>query len=191
MFDEKIPVVCETDINGAISALIAQAANFNERSVFFADLTVRHPEDDNAELLWHCGPFPFSLKKSGAEARVGCHIILGGAPPGICDWEIEGGDVSIVRFDGVGGKYSLFAGEARGTTGPKTIGTYLWIKVRDWSRWEEKLISGPYIHHVAGVHGRIAAVLYEASKYMKGVCFDPCEPDTDEIRNWLAGRGDK
>jgi len=188
MFDEGIPVACETDINGAISALILQAAVFNGSPVFFADLTVRHPEDDNSELLWHCGPFPFSLKKKDTEARIGCHFIIEGAPSGICDWEIRGGDVSIIRFDGVNGKYSIFAGEAIGTTGPKTIGTYLWIKVKDWSRWEEKLIYGPYIHHVVGVHGKVSAVLYEASKYIKGVNFEPCEPDIEEIKDRCAGR---
>lgn len=61
LFDERIPVACETDINGAVSSIIAQAAFFKEKPVFFADLTIRHPEDDNAELLWHCGNFPLSL----------------------------------------------------------------------------------------------------------------------------------
>ena len=63
LFDEGIPVVCETDINGAITAVITQAAGLGKFPVFFADVTVRHPEDDNSELLWHCGPFPYSLKK--------------------------------------------------------------------------------------------------------------------------------
>jgi len=60
LFDEKIPVACETDIHGAISSIITQAAAFDEKPVFFADLTIRHPEDENAELLLHCGPFPLS-----------------------------------------------------------------------------------------------------------------------------------
>lgn len=188
LFDEMIPVACETDINGAVSALIAQTAVFNEKPVFFADVTVRHPEDDNAELLWHCGPFPYSLRKSDLKSSVGKHFILGGSPAGTCNWEIKGGDVSVVRFDGVNGRYSLFAGQAEGTDGPVTRGTYIWIKVRDWSRWEEKLIYGPYIHHVAGIHGKIAPVLYEASKYIDGLEFDACEPDENEIKDWLACR---
>jgi L-fucose isomerase-like protein len=188
MFDDKIPVACETDINGAISALIAQAATFNENPVFFADLTIRNPEDDNSELLWHCGPFPSSLRKKGEKGSVGCHFVLDGFPPGTCNWEIKGGDVSIIRFDGVNGKYSLFVGEAKGIEGPKTKGTYLWIKAKDWSLWEEKLIMGPYIHHIAGVHGLLSPVLYEASKYINGVCFDPAEPSLDEIKDWLACR---
>jgi len=188
MSDDKIPVICETDVHGAVSALIAQAATFNETSIFFADLTIRNPNDDNSELLWHCGPFPYSLRKEGEGGSVGCHYVLDGAPPGNCNWEIKGGDVSIVRFEGVNGKYYLFCSEARGIDGPKMKGTYLWVKVRDWSIWEERLIIGPYIHHVAGIHGKLTPILYEASKYMNGVHFDCVEPNIDEIRNWLACR---
>ena len=69
-----------------------------------------------------------------------------------------------------------------------TQGTYLWITAKDWSLWEEKLIMGPYIHHIAGEHGLLSPVLYEASKYINGVCFDPAEPSLNEIKDWLACR---
>ena len=69
--DEGLPVVCETDIHGAITAVMTQALTFNTEPQFFADLTVRHPEDDNAELLWHCGNFPRSLAGDQASAVAG------------------------------------------------------------------------------------------------------------------------
>ena len=188
LFDKKIPVACETDINGAITSVIASAAAFGEKPLFFADITIRHPQDDNAELLWHCGPFPYSLKKEGEKGCVEDHFILDSHPPGTCNWEIKGGDVSIVRFDGVNGKYSIFVGHAKGTDGPKTKGTYLWVKVNDWEKWEECLINGPYIHHVVGVHDKIAPVIFEASKYMNDIKLDLVEPDEKEIRQWLSAR---
>ncbi len=191
LFDEMIPVACETDICGAITAVIAQAADFNNSPVFFADVTVRHPEDDNSELLWHCGPFPYSLKKEGSKAEITKHFVLDNNPPGTCSWEIKGGSMSVIRFDGIGGKYSIFAGHAEGTTGPKNKGTYIWIKVKDWSLWEEKLINGPYIHHVAGIHAKIAPVISEACKYIKNLCFDPVQPSQREISDWLACRIDE
>ncbi len=188
LFDELIPVACETDINGAVSSLIAQAATFYEKPVFFADITIRHPEDDNAELLWHCGPFPYSMKKNSSKSDVGYNFILENKPAGVCNWEIKGGDISVIRFDGIKGKYSLFSGQAIGTNGPSTKGTYLWIKVKDWTRWEEKLIYGPYIHHVAGIHAKISPVLYEALRYIKHLEFDACEPGLEEIKDWLFCR---
>lgn len=188
LFDEKIPVACETDIHGAISSIVTQAASFDEKPVFFADLTIRHPEDDNAELLWHCGPFPLSLKKEGSKAFVSNHLIMEEGCPGTGNWEIKGGDLSLVRFDGFEGKYNLFVGHAKGTTGPWNSGTYLWIKVNDWSKWEEKLINGPYIHHVIGIHDKIAPVLFEAVKYIKGLQLDTIDPTIEEIKDWIACR---
>lgn len=185
LFDKKIPVACETDINGAVTSVIASAASFGEKPLFFADVTIRNPQDDNSELLWHCGPFPFSLKKEGTQGCVENHFILDSHPPGTCSWEIKGGDITVVRFDGVNGKYSIFAGHAKGIDGPKTKGTYLWIKVKDWIKWEETLINGPYIHHVVGVHDKIAPVIFEASKYIEGVKVDLVEPDEEEIKQWL------
>jgi len=101
---------------------------------------------------------------------------------------LRGGDVTVIRFDGLKGKYSLFTGQAVGTTGPKTTGTYLWIKTGDWTKWEEKLIYGPYIHHVAAVHGKVSPVLYEASRYIDGLDLDAIDPGEEEIKDWIAGR---
>lgn len=59
--DEQIPVTYETDIHGAITSIMVQAATLNVAPTFFADITVRHPENPNGELLFHCGNFPVSL----------------------------------------------------------------------------------------------------------------------------------
>ena len=56
--DEGIPVVCETDIHGAITSLMVEAAGMGESRSFFADWTIRHPDNPNGELLQHCGPWP-------------------------------------------------------------------------------------------------------------------------------------
>lgn len=62
LIDEGIPVSCETDINAAVTSVMMQAVTLGDSASFFADLTIRHPENDNRELLWHCGPFPYSLR---------------------------------------------------------------------------------------------------------------------------------
>jgi len=185
--DAGIPVVCETDIHGAITAAMLQASRQGETPAFFADLTIRHPKNDNAELLWHCGPFPYSLKTQDSPASIGRHFIKPSHCPGVAEWEIKGGDVTIARFDGVQGDYSLLMGHARGTKGPRNRGTYLWIEVEDWPLWEEKLIRGPYIHHVAAIHGHVAPILYEACRYIPGLSPDPVEPTAEEIKKMLRG----
>lgn len=60
--EEGIPVVCETDIHGAITALLVEAAALDDTRSFFADWTIRHPDIENGELLQHCGPWPIDRK---------------------------------------------------------------------------------------------------------------------------------
>ena len=104
MADEGLPISCETDINGAVTLAMLQAVTLGKESSFLADLTIRHPQNDNAELLWHCGPFPYSLKDSGCQAR-----LVGGQER----FELKKGDITVCRFDDCDGKYYLFGGEGR------------------------------------------------------------------------------
>lgn len=158
--EKGLPMACETDVHGAITSAILSAAARGESPNFLADVTVRHPTNDNAELLWHCGPFPKSLAKDPKKrVMIECHG----------QWELKGGDVTIARFDAIGGKYSLFAGQAVGTDGPSTEGNYIWIETDDWPKWERKLVCGPYVHHVAGIHGKFIPVLDEACKYIGNI----------------------
>lgn len=166
--DEGLPVACETDICGAVSSVIAQAAAGDTTPTFFADLTVRHPYDHNTELLWHCGPFPPSLSKDGKTA-IGSHYTLPSGCPGVCEWEIRHGDITVLRFDGLNGQYSIFAAKGEGVDGPKCRGTYVWTRFSDWEAIEKKLIYGPYIHHVAGVHGDIIPIVEEALRYLPNI----------------------
>lgn len=177
--DDGFPVACETDIHGAITSLMAQGAVLGQRATFLADMTIRHPQNDNAELLWHCGVFPLSLKKEGCAGKLNNHY--GAGVPGAAEWEIRGGDITILRFDGAGGEYRLLMAEGRGTDGPKNKGTYLWAEFDNWIKLEKRLIHGPYIHHCTGVHGKVAAVLYEACKYIEGLEPDPVYPSKEEL----------
>jgi len=157
--DEGIPVACECDLNGAISQTIANAINLYDESAFLADLTIRNPENDKSELLWHCGPFPYSLKAKDCDAE-----LIDGQE----QFRIHDGELTLCRFDDLNGTYSLFAGEgySKSKEGPVTTGTYTYLEVDDWKRWEEKLIFGPYIHHVAGVYGNYLPVLREIARYL-------------------------
>lgn len=183
--DEGIPAVCETDIHGAVSSIMLQEAALRSSAVFFADLTVRHPHNDNAELLWHCGNFPVSLKKEGVRAEAGHHFIMPHHCAGTGEWELKGGDITVCRFDGDHGEYQLLIGEGKAVDGPKTKGTYVWFEVKDWPLWEEKIVTGPYVHHCAGVHAKVAPVLYEACKYIPGLKADAVEPTATEIESYM------
>ena len=102
--DEGLPVSCETDVNGAVTMAMLQAVTLGKEACFLADLTIRHPQNDNAELLWHCGPFPYSLKDSSSVARL---------VQGQERFELKKGPITVCRFDDMDGKYYLFGGEGQ------------------------------------------------------------------------------
>ncbi len=175
--EEGFPVVCETDIHGAITALMLEAAGMDEARTFFADWTVRHPDNENGELLQHCGPWPIS---------VACEKPTIGYPlafdhPGAVEAEAKHGEMTLCRFDGDNGEYSLLLGHAKGVDGPKTKGTYVWVEVADLKRLENKVVCGPYIHHCVGIHKDVVPVLYEACKYI-GIKPDLYDPIEDEVQ---------
>ncbi len=179
-----LPTICEVDIHGAITSLMVQAAALYHSPTFLADMTIRHPYNDNAELMWHCGVFPKSLKKEGTEVELCEHYNR--RAPAVNHVELTGGDITIARFDGVRGEYSLLMGHGKGVDGPHTFGSYAWVEFEDWPKWEHKFIYGPYIHHCTGVHGKFAPALYEACRYLP-ITADPVEPTAEEIQAYLRG----
>ncbi len=180
--DEGIPVVCETDIHGAITSILVEAAGMGETRSFFADWTIRHPDVENGELLQHCGPWPISIAKEKAKLT----YPLAFDHPGSITAEAKHGDVSLVRFDGDNGEYSLLLGNAKGIEGPKGMGTYLWVEVENIKRLESKIVEGPYIHHCVGIHKDVVPVLYEACKYI-GVAPDLYDPIEEDVKAYLRG----
>ena len=180
--DEGIPTVCETDIHGAITALMVEAAGMGETRSFFADWTIRHPDVENGELLQHCGPWPISIAKETPKLT----YPLAFEHPGSITAEAKHGDVSLVRFDGDNGEYSLLLGNAKGIDGPKGMGTYLWVEVENIKRLETKLVEGPYIHHCVGIHKNVVPVLFEACKYI-GVTPDLYDPIEEDVKAYLRG----
>lgn len=180
--EEGIPVVCETDIHGAITALLVEAAGLGEIRSFFADWTIRHPDVENGELLQHCGPWPISV--AGETPKLTYPLAFD--HPGSITAEAKHGEVSLVRFDGDNGEYSLLLGRAKGIEGPKGMGTYLWVEVENIKRLEAKIVEGPYIHHCVGIHKDVVPVLYEACKYM-GIQPDLYDPIEEEIKAYLRG----
>ena len=184
MNEMGFPVVCETDIHGAITEMITMAACNDNTRGFFADWTIRHPDNPNGELLQHCGPWPESVCKDKPQLT----WPLAFDYPGAITSEAKHGDgkLTLTRFDGDGGEYSLLLGNAKGVDGPKGMGTYLWVEVENIKRLEAKVVEGPYIHHCVGIHRDVVPVLYEACKYM-GIKADLYDPIEEQVKAYWRG----
>lgn len=179
---EGLPVVCETDIHGAITSILVQGAVLGNERTFFADWTVRHPDNKNGELLQHCGPWPISVAKE--KPVLGYPLAFD--HPGAVEAAAKDGEVTLARFDGDNGKYSLLLGNGRVVPGPYTKGTYSWVEVEDLDRLEEKIVTGPYIHHCTGIYGDVVPVLYEACRYI-GIEADLFDPVEEEVKGKIRG----
>ena len=159
-------ISCESDLHGAISMAMLSCASLGRKIPFFGEFTVRNPENRNSELLWHCGPFAYSLKKDGCPCK----------NVNMRQWfQVKDGHYTITRFDQDNGDYMMLAGQFDSTTGPYTFGTYLWAQFDDLSKWERKLVEGPYIHHMAEIEGDYTEELKEFSKYVPGLKIDTVE----------------
>ena len=159
-------ISCESDLHGAISMAMLSCASLGRKIPFFGEFTVRNPENRNSELLWHCGPFAYSLKKDGCPSK----------NVNMRQWfQVKDGHYTITRFDQDNGDYMMLAGQFDSTTGPYTFGTYIWAQFDDLSKWERKLVEGPYIHHMAEIEGDYTEELKEFSKYVPGLKIDTVE----------------
>lgn len=166
---EKIPLADESDIHGAISSVLLNAAKKTEDPVFLPEYTIRHPENNNAVLMWH-GSAPLSLKDPEfKKINISAPWILTDLPPVSLQYKMKDGKLTVCRFDGDNGEYILGIGEGKTVKGPYTREYYLWMEVDNWPEWEKKLIEGPYIHHCSCTYDTCSGILEEACKYIPGL----------------------
>lgn len=181
--EEGIPFVCETDVHGAISELLIEAASLGEHRAIFADVNCRHPENKNGELFQHLGVFAYSTAET-KPILPQRHFVFD--YPGSVAFRAIKDEYTLCRFDGDNGEYSLLMGTGKGIDGPYNQGTYLYLEFENLNRLEFKLVEGPYIHHVAAVRKNVVPILYEACKYL-GVKPDFFDPIEEDVKAYLRG----
>ena len=159
-------VSCESDIHCAMTMALLKCATLGEGRPLFGEFTVRHPENKNAELLWHCGLFPLSQKaESGtdSEARLVNQR----------EWfRGKDGTYTLARIDQESGDYMILPLLCNTTTGPKTSGTYIWGEFDNLQKIEDRLIDGPYIHHFIEIMGDYRKEINEFCKYFPNLKVD-------------------
>ena len=162
-----LPTGCELDIWGGISMLILKAAALGEDAPLLADWTYRHPTNPNGELIWHGGPFAYSLADKTKHPEIKKRFFGPDRKFFEPHWELKQGHLTMFRMDELDGEYYTFVGDADTIEGPATTSTYVWVEVKpSWKRWEEKLMFGPFIHHVGGIYGDYNDVLEEVVRYL-------------------------
>jgi len=166
LVQEWFPVGAESDIHGAVSSVLIEAASASGEPSFFPEYTVRHPTNDNAILLWHATA-PLSLRHpSIKKIKIAPPWILKGLPPTSPQFLLKEGPLTVCRFDGDTNDYRLGIGQGTTVPGPATREFYTWMEVDNWPRWERQIMQGPYIHHCSSTFDHCADVLEEACRYI-------------------------
>lgn len=156
-------ISCESDIHCAMTMALLKCATLGKGIPLFGEFTVRHPENQNAELLWHCGPFPVSEKAEGTKARlVNQRVWL----------RAKDGTYTVARIDQESGNYMVLPMVCNTTVGPQTHGTYIWGEFEDLQKIEDRLIDGPYIHHFVEIKGDYRKEINEFCKYFPNLKVD-------------------
>lgn len=157
---------CESDMHATMTQVMLSCLTFGRKKPFLGEFTTRHPTDRNIELMWHCGPFAYSLKKKGTQPKM----------VNMRQWlQVEEGHYTVARIDQDHGNYSVAVCECDSAEGPYTFGSYLWGKFKDLPSIERKLIEGPYIHHVSEIEGSLTDSIREFCKYIPALRFDGLE----------------
>ena len=164
--DKDVYVACEWDIHMTMTNVLLLSATRGKEKPIQGEFTCRHPENDNAELLWHCGPFPLKYKAPDEKPW------LYNTKP---SFRLKDGEYTIARFQAEKGKYYLFADKFHTCEGPKTFGTYMWAQFKDLPKLERKLVEGPYIHHMSEIPGDYTEYFKEFTKYFDEIQFDNAE----------------
>ena len=159
-------ISCESDMHCVMTMAILKCATLGEGKPLFGEFTVRHPENKNAELLWHCGPFPLSQK---AESGIDSEARLVNQR----SWfRGKDGTYTIARIDQESGDYMILPLVADTTKGPQTHGTYIWVEFDNLQKIEDRLIDGPYIHHFVEIEGDYKKEIKEFCKYFPNLKVD-------------------
>ena len=159
-------VSCESDMHATLTMTLLKCATLGEGKPLFGEFTVRHPENQNAELLWHCGPFPLSQKAESGTDSVARLVNQR-------SWfRAKDGEYTVARLDQESGDYMILPLLAHTTEGPQTHGTYLWAEFEDLQKIEDRLLEGPYIHHFVEIAGDYRKEIAEFCKYFPNLKID-------------------
>lgn len=143
-------VVCEGDVEGALS-MLAQRAIGGE-TPFLADFSQVNLAE-NFALLWHCGVAPCNLWDGQCTRAL--HTYFAGGKGVTADFVMKPGALSIVRIDSAGAEYRLFLQRGQGLPMQKELrGTYLKVQFQEAiGAVLEKVIYNGVAHHVSMVYG--------------------------------------
>jgi len=173
--ERGILAACEADVLGALSMLASYRAALGRVPPHFIDWTIRHRDDTNLLLAWHCGNAPVCLAAVGRPTALRSRSdMVGQGPPGRGDaqaglfqFQLKLGTVTFCRIAEYDGEWKMLI--ARGDIEQSDevhSGTWSWVRVPDHDRLYRTLVEEGFIHHASMTHGDQIHALRQACLFL-------------------------
>jgi L-fucose isomerase-like protein len=166
---------CEADILGALSMLVNHRAALGETVPHFVDWTIRHRENPNQLLAWHCGNAPACLAKDPEQRALRSRMDMKGElevpecdpRAGLSQFQIRPGVVTFCRMAEYDDQWKMLIATGEIVPSDETLaGTWSWVQVKDHDMLYRTLVEEGFIHHASMIHGDQVQALLQVCKFL-------------------------
>lgn len=170
VIEQGIPVSCEVDIHGALTMLVQYKASLEKIYPHFIDWTIKHQEEENVFLSFHCGNAPVSLCHPKSKPILREHFTLSSVcgdknSEGCCEFQLKEGKVTINRLVEFKNQFKMLITDGEIMHDPRDLrGSWSWIKVKDLKKLYRTIIEEGFIHHASIIHGDYGKAIREFCK---------------------------
>ncbi len=156
---------CEGDLYGALSMLIQYKAALSATPPHFMDWTLKHPEEKDTFLAWHCGNGPVCLSGQKGKIPISCHYM--GPDMGTVHFQLKSGVVTLSSLQEDDGHFKMFVANGKSVKLDGTMkGSWSWVKVPDLDKLYRTLVTGGFVHHASLIHGDYSRSITDACNIM-------------------------
>jgi L-fucose isomerase-like protein len=154
-----VPTSCEADVYGALTMLIQHRVALEETVPHFIDWTIRHQEQEDMLLAWHCGNAPACLARTGSlpvmrEQAIMSEVVGAERAQGAIEMQLREGPVTLCRLVEYDGEFKMLvtAGEIVPSE-DELRGSWSWVRVADLAGLYATLAEEGFVHHASMIHG--------------------------------------
>ena len=172
---KRMLTACEADILGALSMLVCYQAALGQTVPHFIDWTIRHREQPNQLLAWHCGNAPTCLAcddgktalRSRRDMTGELPLVEGDTQEGLSQFQLQPGTVTFCRLAEYDNEWKMLITTGEIVPSDETLaGTWSWVEVEDHDRLYRTLVEEGFVHHASMIHGDFTQPLLQACKFL-------------------------
>lgn len=166
---------CEADVLGALSMLVCYRAALGQTVPHFIDWTIRHRENPNQLLAWHCGNAPTCLARDSSKKALRSRrdmtgelpLVEGDAQEGLSQFQIKPGKVTFCRLAEYDNAWKMLIATGEIIPSDEVLaGTWSWVEVKDHDHLYRTLVEEGFVHHASMIHGDLTQPLLQVCKFL-------------------------